>query len=294
MSLPGARRFDHPAFPKGSTDVWPKTYQGILNFGLSMENFHACWDAVGASRPDPSAGFFPTMESLEARDRGAPPYDGLANVRVGLTTHVKVITLTPGKVIFRFAQQGDLDKDGKPSKGNSAMNLPDDVGNAHAFLPFCGAWWTTALGFENMLARVSATYENSALGVAGGKGLGLRDYARRYSAVFTDWSRMEIVGMSRVLRPIRCFMGMGAKLSREFKVVVDGIPLVESETYNDSNVQLYIPNLRGQIGTYLSAPQVWSPEKIDERLSRRIQRMRMQGVPLHERKKHIFESLTGP
>jgi len=283
MSTPHSHLFTHRAFPKG-VEVWSKTHQGILNYGLDLEHFHAAWDALGAKEPDPSAGFFPTLESVEARAHGTPPRDGLGNVRAGLTTHVKPITLTPGKVIFRFAQR---------TGAGSAFNVPDELGADLSWAPFCGPWWTTALGFENMLARVSATYENSAIGVVGGRGMKLREYARRYSAVFTDWSRMEIVGMCRVLRPIRCFMGMGAKLSRsDVKVNYQGIELVESETYTDSNVQLYIPNLWGQFGAYLSHPQVWSPEAIDERLSRRVQQMRATGVPLSARKKHIFETLT--
>jgi len=44
---------------------------------------------------------------------------------------------------------------------------------------------------------------------------------------------------------------------------------------------------------YLSPPQVWSPEKVDELLSRRVQQMRKQGTMLYERKRFIFEQLMG-
>jgi hypothetical protein len=267
--------FKHAAFPGGSVDVWPKENDGVLNFGLDVVHFKARWDAPGEKKPDPNAGFFPTAESVAARTAGKPPRDGLGNVRGGLTEHVRPITLTAGKYVFRFAQ----------SSNEPASKDP--------LAPFHGPWWTTSLGFENMLARVSSTFDNSAIGVAGGKGLPLREYARKYSAVFTDWSRMEIVGMCKVLKPIRCFMGMGAKLSRsDVKIEVNGVPLVATESYEDTNVQLYIPNLYGQIGAYLSKPQVWTPEKIDALLSKRIQDMRKDGDKLSERKRFIFEHLV--
>jgi hypothetical protein len=281
MSTGKAQRFQHPAFP-GGVDVWPKEHGGTLNHGLDLEHFKAKWDALGEKVKDPNAGFFPTVESVAARAAGSPPRDGLGNVRGGMTSHVKPITLTVGKHVFRFGS----------SSAGSALNVPEKMGGQTKWAPFCGPWWTTSLGFENMLARVSATYEDSSIGVAGGKGMGLRSFARNYSAVFTDWSRMDIVGMCKVLRPIRCFMGMGAKLSRsDVKVQYQGIELVESEKYEDANVQLYIPNLWGQIGTYLSQPQVWSPEKIDALLSARVQKMRAKGALLNERKQFIFEQL---
>jgi hypothetical protein len=279
-----AEKFKHAAFPGGAVDVWPKEHDGTLNYGLDLVHFKAKWDAPGEKTPDANAGFFPTMESVAARTTGKPPRDGLGNVRGGLTEHVRPITLTPGKHVFRFAQNG---------ASGGAINVPGDHGAKLQFAPFCGPWWTTSLGFENMLARVSSTFDNSAIGVAGGKGLPLREYARKYSAVFTDWSRLEIVGMCKVLRPIRCFMGMGAKLTRsDVKVEANGIELVATETYEDANVQLYIPNLWGQIGVYLSPPQVWSPEKIDALLSKRIQDMRKQGESLSQRKRFIFEHLV--
>jgi hypothetical protein len=278
------QQFKHGSFPGGAVDVWPREHGGVLNYGLDLVHFKARWDAPGEKKPDPNAGFFPTAESVAARTAGQPPRDGLGNVRGGLTEHVRPITLTAGKYVFRFAQN---------SASGSALNVPGEHGSKIAWAPFCGTWWTTSLGFENMLARVSATFEGSALGVSGGKGLPLREYARKYSAVFSDWSRMEIVGMCKVLRPIRCFMGMGAKLSRsDVKVEAHGIDLVESETFDDANVQLYIPNLWGQIGVYLSQPQVWSPEKIDALLSKRIQEMRKEGVALSQRKRFIFEHLV--
>lgn len=285
MSPVIAQRFHHAAFP-GGVDVWPKLHDGVLNYGLDVAHYNAQWDGG-----DPYAGFFPTTESVAARTAKGSPRDGLGNLRKGMTTHVKVITLTPGKQIFRFGQNTEATAQ---SPGSSALNVPDALSGTQSWAPFCGPWWTSSLGFENMLGRVSATYESSAIGVLGGKALGLREYARRYSAVFTDWSRMEIVGACRVLRPIRCFMGMGAKLERSnVPVSYGGIQLLESESYQDANVQLYLPNLWGQIGTYLSPPQVWSPEKVDELLSRRVQQMRKQGTMLYERKRFIFEQLMG-
>ena len=279
------RRYHHAAFPKG-IDIWPKVHENTLNYKLDVAHYHAKWDNMGATNPDPFAGFFPTTESVEARSIGNAPRDGLGNVRKGMTTHVKVITLTPGKLIFRFAQ-GDEDNKVR------LLSVPETEGSRMNWGPFCGAWWTSALGFENMLARVSATYENSTHGVAGGKRMTLRQYARHYSAVFTDWNHMEFIGMSRVLRPIQCFMGMGAPMpERQLQVKVDGIPLLQTESYGDTNVQLYIPNLWGQFGTFLSYPQVWTPEAVDEKLSRRIQSMRQVGAPLYARKKLIYEALT--
>ena len=275
MTTPAPRVFHHPAFPKG-VDVHPMVdgASGTLNHKLDIKHFHAHWDSLGEEKADPHAGFFPTLESLarrEANDPKAPPRDGLGNIRKGLTTHVKVITLTPGKRIFRFTQ---------PAKNG-------DLSGA-----FCGPWWTTSLGFENMLARVSATYERSGIGVVGGKGMKLRDYARRYSAVFTDWSEMSRIGMSQVLKPIRCFMGTGAKLTRDdVKVNVKGIELLETETYEDANLQLFLPNLWGHIGSHLSQPRVWTPEAVDALLSGNIQKMRTQGSLLSQRKQHIFEQL---
>ena len=275
MTTATPRVFRHPAFPDG-VDVYPTVDEasGTLNHKLDLKHFHAAWDSLGETDADAKAGFFPTLESLAKRDTGDPknpPRDGLRNVRGGLTTHVKVITLTPGKRLFRFAEQ----------RGER-----ENIG------PFCGPWWTTSLGFENMLARVSATYESSGIGVVSGKGMRLREYARRYSAVFTDWSKMDIVGMSQVLRPIRCFMGMGAKLMRDNVVVkVHGIELIETETYDDANIQLYLPNLYGNIATHLSPPRIWAPEKVDALLSQRIQRMRAQGSLLSQRKQFIFEQL---
>lgn len=279
-------RFPHSAFPKG-IDVWPKVHENTLNYKLDTAHYHAKWDNMGATNPDPYAGFFPTTESVEARNRGDAPRDGLGNVRKGMTAHVKVITLAPGKIIFRFAQGSEDNK-------VRLLSVPETEAAGRNWGPFCGAWWTSALGFENMLARVSATYENSSHGVVGGQRMTLRQYARRYSAVFTDWNHMEFIGMSRVLRPIKCFMGMGAPMpERQVKVNVNGISLLENESYGDTNVQLYIPNLFGQIGTFLSYPQVWSPEVVDEKLSRHIQNMRRVGAPLHARKNLIYEALTG-
>ena len=262
----------HAAFKGGAVDVWPKAHEGTLNYGLDMKHLEAHWDSLGEKKPDPNAGFFPTAESLALRAKGEAPRDGLGNIRGGLNAKkvVHVITLTKGKYVFRFAQDNKKDP--------AAL--------------FCGPWWTTSLGFENMLSRVGATYENSAIGVAGGKDLKLRDYARKYSAVFTDWSAMDVVGVCQVLAPIRCFMGHGAELARsDVKVVVDGIERVASETFDDSNVQLYIPNLWGQLGTYLSKPKTWTPEQIDALLSKTIQDMRKKGTTLSERKRAIVTEL---
>jgi hypothetical protein len=272
MATTKPQPFKHAAFKGGAVDVWPKDNEGVLNYGLDLKHFHAPWDAPGEKKADASAGFFPTVESLALRAKGEPPRDGLGNIRGGLNVKkvVRVITLTAGKYVFRFTQ--DNKKDAKA--------------------PFCGPWWTTALGFENMLARVGATYESSAIGVAGGKDLKLRDYARKYSAVFTDWSAMDIVGVSKVLKPIRCFMGHGAELSRDdVHVKVDGIERVESETFDDSNVQLYIPNLWGQLGVYLTEPKTWTPEQIDAVLSKTIQDMRKKGTTLAQRKLAIVKEL---
>ena len=98
MSPVIAQRFHHAAFP-GGVDVWPKLHDGILNYGLDVAHYNARWDGE-----DPYAGFFPTTESVAARAAKGSPRDGLGNLRKGMTTHVKVITLTPGKQIFRFGQ----------------------------------------------------------------------------------------------------------------------------------------------------------------------------------------------
>lgn len=289
-----SRIFYHASFPNG-VKVVSKTHEGILNNGLDLAHFHAKWggtngEKVEPTKTDPFAGFFPTLESVierETRGTDAEPRDALPNIRKGMTGHVKVIKLTPGKHIFRFAQHND------DSNKPRTVPLADRAAKAVDVGPFCGPWWTSSLGFENMLARVSATYENSAIGVANGRGMRLRDYARSYSAVFTDWSRMEIIGMCRVLRPIYCFMGMGAKLVRTDvkKTDVRGIELLETETYEDANVQLYIPNLWGHIGEYLSHPDVWTPERVDALLSRRVQDMRKAGLLLSTRKRFIIDML---
>lgn len=282
------RTFVHTNFPKGAITVYPKLHQGTLNYGLDVLHYHTPFDHQGVEpgHADAKAGFFPTAESVAVRERdgaSARPWDLLSNIRGGMTSHIRVITLNPGHHIFRFSQHG---------KRGGGVQLGDTSSANSAYAPFEGPWWTSKLGFENMLGRLDAKSGNKAMGVVNGRAMGLRQYARNYSAVFTDWSKMELVGMCKVLRPIKAFMGMGAKLERsDVKVNYASFEKLETETFNDENVQLYIPNLNGQIGTSLSTPSIWSPEKVDELLSNRIQYLRRAGTTLKTRVDFIIQNL---
>lgn len=250
--------------------VYPAVYQGILNFGLSLANYES--------------GYFLTEESVlqraANRRAGLPEQkdvrDFHANLRTGMKNHVRVITIRPGQPLFRFGASSNAYRQSGP-------------------------WWTTKLGFEQMLLRKETR-------VVGGRPLTLREYARRYSAVARSWSEMDRVFLAVVQQPIRCFMGMGSKQyfyntptpnaeKKHAQVHVhhgnlaqmqEGLAKVRAghqhqqklEEYGDENVQLYLPNLAGYLSPgakagqgFLHIEREWSPEEIDQRLSKLARRL---------------------
>lgn len=244
-------------------EVYQAVYDGVLNHDLKPEHYQR--------------GEFLTNESVEQRlrnrqlgvreeERGA--LDTHGNLQRGMKAHVRVITLKEGQPIFRFASKS----------------------SAHRHT---GPWWTTKLGFEAILLRLDSAVE-------GGRQLTLREFARRYSAVAESWNQMDTVFMGVVRRPIRCFMGMGSQQyffrdprstepnrqqhlhhgnlaqhrERLQWVQAGHAQQLNLESYEDENVQLYLPNLSGHVSTperplaeaFLQVFKEWSPEQIDHEL----------------------------
>lgn len=190
------------------------------------------WNTLnyGLTLENYQTGLFPVAESLLLRAKGEPTRDELPGLEGGMRTP-RVVTLQPGQPLFRFARRNQGEAD------------------------FTAPWWISKSGFEAVLARLRrpATPQGP-----GDSSMSLRAYARRHAAVFVEWHAMDVIGMAFVQKPIRCFMGLGNEI----------LPADAAGPGPDSNVQLYVPNLQGQLGPggHLSQPSVWAPEDIDRAL----------------------------
>jgi hypothetical protein len=231
---PRIERFEHPAFPTAQV-VYPVAHEGLLNYGLDLRHLHARHDGYGLERPDPNAGFFPTSESVLARQTGATkPLDALFNVRGGLVvegqtnlahtsdrypaTLSQAIELAPGGLIMRF---GSSD----------------------------GAWWFDQAAAFHMLERKAGDGRTVGGVQSAHHGMDILSYVRKYLAIFHTWSELKEVVVARPIGRIRCFKGIGAAQGaaslrpdshgRERDLAGGAIP-----AYTDVNEQLYIPNLR--------------------------------------------------
>ncbi len=115
-------------------------------------------------------------------------------------------------------------------------------------------------------------------GVQGGAELNIRDYARKYSEVLTEWENgMRYVYCTRLRAPVWAFRGMGAdQRSKEIETVMDqhGNPTaITYEHMKDDNMQTFIPNVFGRVDApkpgepLFFAPTVkWLPEVLEHDL----------------------------
>lgn len=244
-----------------SYDVYPTAYQGELNYKLS--DHHA------------RTGLFPTAESLAVRDAnaavplGAPkanPFDGLSildnptlRAQAGPSPtkgiggmqggRFKSVRLDPGTFLFRF---GDPDKR-------------------------VGGWWSDRRAMLRILLRVEPAVKGLQ-GVRGGAELNIRDYARKYSEVLSEWQNgMRYVWCTRTMGAIWGFRGLGAdQRSEKIETVLDqfGNPVaITYEHMNDDNLQLFLPNVFGRVDApkpgeplFFSAMVKWLPEVLEANL----------------------------
>jgi hypothetical protein len=116
----------------------------------------------------------------------------------------RIITLDAGQHIYRWAGRGRCGP------------LPEDKAGS-------GPWWSTKRGAMKILLRSRATGEPNTSAVA-----------RDFSNVARSWGNaLDVVVCARVIRPIRCFMGVGRDVRDE----------KNGELWDSRELQLYIPNL---------------------------------------------------
>jgi hypothetical protein len=211
-------------------------------------------------------GIFPTAESVMARTRGQDGYDqltlldqpnpsgGFGNVPRSATGGLRVgglhaIRLNVGETLYRFG---------------------DDGGHK-------GGWWIDRRGLMRILLRIEPA-QNGLPGVRGGTEFNIRDYARKYCEVLTEWkSKMKYIYATRLQGAVMAFGGMGAaQRSKNILTLAnsDGTPhAVTYEHLADDNRQIYIPNAFTRIDNavpgeprFFSAPIKWHPEVLEQSL----------------------------
>lgn len=247
---PWPQKWTWTNIPKVTFDVYPTAYLGTLNYGLSQH--HAVM------------GVFPTAESVMARTRGQDPRDqlslldqpnpsgGFGNVPRSATgglqlTGLQVIRLNVGDTLYRFG----------------------DVGGHK------GGWWIDRRAIMRMLLRVEPAKEGLP-GVRGGAEYNIRDYARKYCEVLTEWqSKMKYIYATRLQGPVMAFGGMGAaQRSKNIMTIANADGSAHAVTYEhlaDDNRQIYIPNVYARVDNALPgeprffAPVVkWHPEVLEQ------------------------------
>lgn len=149
--------------------------------------------AVWAAQPNLDGG----MYGVAAEDPNAPENPAETRARA------RIITLEPGQDIYRWAGLGRCGP------------LPEDKAGS-------GPWWSTKRGAMKILLRSRATGEKNTSGLA-----------RDFSNVARSWGNaLDLVVCAKVIRPIRCFMGVGRDVRD-----------VNGEVWDSRELQLYIPNL---------------------------------------------------
>ena len=207
----------------------------------------------GLNRQHAHRGIFPTEESIEQRI--VDPnfgYDKLDNLSGGMQlSRMSVVRLTAGTTLYRFGDTG-----------------------GHK-----GGWWTSRDGMFRMLLKVEPK-KPGLPGVAGGNELNLRDYARKYSEILTEWgSGLRYMFCTRLRGPVMAFRGMGA--AQQGQVYQIAVPGTEDELagtvvekMNDDNRQIFIPNVFNRIDgpsgnepSFFSPVRKWIPEILEQRLT---------------------------
>ena len=231
-------------------DVYPTAHQGILNYGLQMH--HAI------------SGMFPTAESVLARQQGkdgreqlslidqATQKGGFGNVPRSASgglqfTGMNVIRLSVGQTLYRFGDE-----------------------NGHK-----GGWWIDRRGLMRILLRVEPAKDGMP-GVQRGSEYNIRDYARKYCEVLTEWgSKMKYIFATRLQGTVMAFGGMGAaQRSKDVLTISNADGTAHAVTYehlDDDNRQIFIPNVYARIDgpppgePRFFAPHVkWHPEVLEQ------------------------------
>lgn len=207
----------------------------------------------GLNRQHAHRRIFPTEESIEQRIINPGwKFDELGNLAGGMQlSRMAVIRLTAGTTLYRFGDTGGHE----------------------------GGWWTSRDGMFRMLLKVEPRRAGLP-GVVDGQELTLRDYARKYSEVLTEWGNgMRYMFCTRLRGPVMAFRGMGA--SQQAKVYQLEIPGSGGQTagtivekMNDDNRQIFIPNVFGRIDappqgepSFFSPVRKWLPEVLEQRLT---------------------------
>ena len=231
-------------------DIYPTAYSGVLNYGLDKK--HAI------------SGIFPTAETVMAREAGESVRDELTLInRSGPSAGPTPAAATGG---MQLAGCNAV----RLNSGTTLYRFGDDGGHK-------GGWWTERDGLFRMLLRVEPAAEGLP-GVKDGSRYTLRDYARLYSEVLTEWkSKMKYLFATRLQGPIMAFRGRGAaQRSAEVLEMVDasGAPIaVTYEHMADDNRQLFVPNIYaridGPVGAepkFFSNVVKWHPEVLEHHL----------------------------
>ena len=139
-------------------------------------------------------------------------WDPVSNVRgggirpPGVPGGARVITLTPGEILFRWA----------------STHVPD---------PSASPWWSSKRASQGILRdtyRDAADYQT----------LDTSGVARSYSGVARSWSNLGKVILLRVVAPVCCFIGMGKPVEDDLMVGDDKVTTQYAE-----QLQIYIPNM---------------------------------------------------
>jgi hypothetical protein len=247
---PWPQKFTFGNVHRWTFDIYPTAYMGTLNYGLQMH--HAI------------AGIFPTAESALARERGQKardeltlidqpePSGGFGNVPRSATgglqrAGMSVIRLNLGETLYRFGDEG-----------------------GHK-----GGWWIDRRGLMRILLRVEPGREGLP-GVRGGAELSIRDYARKYCEVLTEWkSRMKYIYATRLQGAVMAFGGMGAaQRSKNVLTIANSDGSGHAVTYehlDDDNRQIFIPNVYDRVDNalpgeprFFSSPVKWHPEVLEQ------------------------------
>jgi hypothetical protein len=247
---PWPQKWTSTNVPKVTFDVYPTAYMGTLNYGLNQH--HAVMKV------------FPTAESVMARARGEDPRDQLTlldqpgpsggfgkiprSATGGLQlSGLHVIRLNAGDTLYRFGDTG---------KHN-------------------GGWWIDRRALMRILLRVEPA-KDGLPGVRNGTELNIRDYARKYCEVLTEWkSNMKYLYATRLQGAVMAFGGMGAaQRSKDVITIANPDGSAHAVTYEhlaDDNRQIFIPNVYTRVDNALPRePRFfgpiakWHPEVLEQ------------------------------
>ncbi|MFT5435208.1 MAG: hypothetical protein ACI9OJ_005925 [Myxococcota bacterium] len=215
---------------------WPQTWRAPTGNRFDVNpTAHRGTLNYGLTRRHALMGVFPTAESVKELEAGRPPRHEVGAVGGMQRGAVSVTELKAGTTLYRFGP----------------------AGNGHK-----GGWWTSRDGLFRMLLRVEPRVDGMP-GVHGGSELNLRDYARKYSEVLSDWSDMKFIYGTRLLGNVVAFCGMGAAQATAPLEIHDAhgnIVGMVAEKMSDDNRQILIPNIYARIdGPPPREPRFFSP-----------------------------------